>query len=409
LREVRKSGARWRLEESPPLRREVEPTAACGGGAVSIPAAGQVLHVADGGISSLRLRHRIASGGMGDVWVADCLGDGEEVAVKFGTSDSDGEGAISRALHEANVLHCVRHPNVVQLLATGRLSNRSPFIVMELLQGRTLAAELALGGPLSLEAAARAMGHIACALEHIHGLEIVHRDIKPQNLFVCGDGNAAQVKIIDFGLATTGEGPRRRHARSRIAGSLAFMSPEDLLATQCPSVQSDLWALAVTAYLMLTRRLPFGGRSSRVWRHCPNAWSFDQPSVHRADIPVRVDEWFQRAFSRHRSERFASAALASAEFRRAIAEHEATAFNRRQCLSDDEILAFSTGSMSPVAVQLADDHCGVCQACGDLLNAIAGFAAESALLTQPEPDMFEDRAAEALRGPAVTVSRTPRS
>jgi len=220
------------------------------------------------------------------------------------------------------------------------------------------------------------------------------RDIKPQNLFSCGAGDDAHVKIIDFGLAVRNvdRAPEHRRLAPRLAGSPAFMNPDDLMGRTLPSAQSDLWALAVTAYLMLTRRLPFRAPSHVMW-HQPKAWHFELPSSHRADIAPRVDEWFQRAFSRDPAERFQLAADAGREFCDALADHRNSSLSLRPCLSDDEILAFSSGSMSLPDVQLADAHIGACPACSDLLSTVVSLTGEEPSTMNASPTRSLSRVA----------------
>jgi serine/threonine protein kinase len=153
------------------------------------------------------------------------------------------------------------------------------------------------------------------------------------------------------------------------------MNPDDLLGRTPPGVQSDLWALAVTMYLMLTKRLPFRAHSAGMWQN-PLAWRFDPPSRHRAEVPSLVDAWFRRAFSRDPLQRFQSAADACREFRGALVKTRDAARSVRPCLSDDELLAFATGSMSPREVQLADAHIAWCEACSDVLSTIAALSFE---------------------------------
>ena len=165
------------------------------------------------------------------------------------------EREIARFLREARAIGSLSHPNIVTIYDIGEQAG-DHFIVMELLSGTTLREHLDHGA-LPLAEATAIVSQIAGALDAIHDRDIVHRDIKPSNimLVVSGDAATAQVKLLDFGVARLNEDATMTHAGTLI-GSPAYMSPEQVKG-DAATPRSDVWALGVLLYEMLTARQPF--------------------------------------------------------------------------------------------------------------------------------------------------------
>ncbi|HEV2893187.1 MAG TPA: serine/threonine-protein kinase, partial [Actinomycetota bacterium] len=143
-----------------------------------------------------RLVRRIATGGMGEVWQADDTVLGRQVALKVLVAElAADDRATRRFVREARATARLAHPNVARVFDFGR-DGDAPFLVMELLEGETLAARLA-SGPLGPAEAARIAAAVADALEAAHRRGIVHRDVKPSNVMLTRDG---EVKVLDFGI-----------------------------------------------------------------------------------------------------------------------------------------------------------------------------------------------------------------
>jgi formylglycine-generating enzyme required for sulfatase activity/dienelactone hydrolase/predicted Ser/Thr protein kinase len=209
-------------------------------------------------ISHYRVISELGSGGMGVVYLAEDTGLNRKVALKFLKPDTlQNADAEARLIREARAASALDHPNIATIYEIGEW-NGHHFIAMAYYEGETLAARLARG-PLPLAETIRLTRQIAGALARAHGIGIVHRDLKPANIMVALDGSA---KILDFGLATQGftEGPTE--ARLTLAGTtmgtVSYMSPEQALGAHVDH-RTDIWALGVIAFQMMTGRVPFTG------------------------------------------------------------------------------------------------------------------------------------------------------
>jgi serine/threonine-protein kinase len=165
-------------------------------------------------------------------------------------------GQPDQLLREARVAARLRHPNVVGVLDCGVAPDGTPYIVMEYVAGRSLAERLRDGVPPPAETL-RVAERVAAALDHAHGLAVVHRDVKPANVLLGDDGT---VRLTDFGIAQAGAEPDGCEPWAGL-GTPAYMAPEQRLG-QRAGAHTDVYALAVVVYEMLTGRTPreAGGR-----------------------------------------------------------------------------------------------------------------------------------------------------
>jgi serine/threonine protein kinase/DNA-binding SARP family transcriptional activator/WD40 repeat protein len=198
------------------------------------------------------LREKIGSGGMGDVYRAVDTWLERDVAVKMLSSDVLGADASKRLLAEAQAAARLNHPNVVSVFDVGEMDGQQ-FIVMELVDGKMLHEHR----PESQGEKLAIILEICEALEHAHAQGIVHRDIKPENVMIAADGMA---RLMDFGLASR-KVDVPGASEGGTAGTLYYMAPE-LLRGETPSPQSDLYALGVLIYELLTGKLPFEGEDA---------------------------------------------------------------------------------------------------------------------------------------------------
>ncbi|MET9695794.1 protein kinase [Streptomyces sp. NPDC006529] len=208
-----------------------------------------------------RIEGLLGGGGMAQVYRAHDERLGRTVALKAMRGDLPHDpGWAARFRREARAMAALSHPNVVAVHDTGEEPGADgagpvPFIVMELIAGRTLAEHLAERGPLpvaeALDLAAQMLAALAAA--HAHGL--VHRDIKPGNVLLTGDGTA---KVADFGIAATAESGATALTRAGTAiGTPPYMSPEQIEGRAGVDGRSDLYALGVVLFEMLAGRVPF--------------------------------------------------------------------------------------------------------------------------------------------------------
>jgi serine/threonine-protein kinase len=207
---------------------------------------------------------QLGAGGMGVVYKAFDVRLERPVAIKFLAHPS--AGVVREMLSEARVASALNHPNICTIHEVCEAAGQA-FIVMEYVEGQTLRDVIPLDG-LAVESAAAFGIQIADGIAHAHDHGVVHRDLKSANIVITPDG---RTKILDFGLALRFT-PSRFDEMSKLAtcedtnadttaGTLAYMAPEVLRGLQ-PDARSDIWALGVVLYEMLTGRLPFSGRNN---------------------------------------------------------------------------------------------------------------------------------------------------
>ena len=257
--------------------------------------------------ANVRLAGLLRRGGMGSVWRAEHLSLGTEVAVKFmSPRHLESEDLVTRFTREATSAAQIKSPHVVQILDHGVLDEGLPFIVMELLVGEDLAQRIKRRGPLPLAEIAAVVLQVGKALSKAHQAGILHRDIKPDNIFLLEDDGELFVKVLDFGVAKLLEASHAMTSTGSTVGTPFYMSPEQLLSAKHVDFQCDLWSLAVVAYRATTGKLPFHGDTLGALAIKVHEAKFLPASAHRADVPPALDAWFSRAFQRNPAARFAS-------------------------------------------------------------------------------------------------------
>jgi serine/threonine-protein kinase len=193
------------------------------------------------------------------VWVAMHTGLDRRVALKFLRSDLP-ETEEGRLLREARALGRIEHPAVIRVFDYGETDARHPFIVMELLEGSSLAYTLSKGR-LSPIAACRVLLPIIDGLSVVHEAGIVHRDLKPENIFLARETGRIQPKLLDFGIAKfeTRDPKPRLTMSGTVLGSPAYMAPEQARGQGDVDHRSDLWAACLVLYEAVSGRTPFNG------------------------------------------------------------------------------------------------------------------------------------------------------
>jgi hypothetical protein len=206
-----------------------------------------------------RIGRKIGSGGIGVVYAAEHVTLGHEVAVKVlrGAAARDG-GEIARLRREAYIQVHVEHPNVVRVLDLDQMPDGSIYVVMERLIGRSLADRLARDGLLAPGQAIAIFSHVCRALDAAHKKDVVHRDLKPGNIFLCEDGVA---KVLDFGMSKLASAESLTQAGYTL-GTPEYMAPEQCIGAQVEP-RTDIYALGVMMYEALTGELPIVAPSRR--------------------------------------------------------------------------------------------------------------------------------------------------
>jgi serine/threonine-protein kinase len=211
-----------------------------------------------------RIGKRIGSGGIGVVHAAEHIGLGTQVAIKVlrGAAAKDGS-EIARLRREAQVASALDHPNVVKVLDLDQLQDGSIYVVMELLRGRSLAEKLHKEGPIAPAFAVKVFRQVCNALAAAHDLGVVHRDLKPGNVFLCDDGETA--KVLDFGmskLAVGATGNEKLTQDGYTLGTPEYMAPEQCIGAAVEP-RTDLYELGVLIYEALTGDLPIKSQNRR--------------------------------------------------------------------------------------------------------------------------------------------------
>jgi serine/threonine-protein kinase len=257
-----------------------------------------------------RLDAQLGQGGMGSVWRAEHLTLRSPVAVKLIDPEIAGRPeTLERFQAEAQAAASLRSPHVVQILDYG-VDAHVPYIVMEMLEGESLADRLARIGRLPHTEVARVVLDVARALTRAHEAGIVHRDLKPENVFLVRNDDQDVAKVLDFGIAKTAKpglpsakGPTRTGS---ILGTPGYMSPEQAQGTKAIDHRSDLWALGVIVFECVVGRVPFDSEAlgDLLLKICVHP--LPVPS-QLAPVPPGFDAWFARACCREVDERFQTA------------------------------------------------------------------------------------------------------
>jgi serine/threonine-protein kinase len=371
-----------------------------------------------------RVLRPIGTGGMGTVWegVHDKLG--KRVAIKFIKSAyAEHDEARARFEIEARAAAKLQSKHAVHVYDYGVTDDGLPYIVMEFLDGESLSDAIIDRGPLQAQEVALIIGQAARALDKAHKSGVVHRDLKPDNIFLSKSDDLAEgepyvVKLVDFGIAKIFEEPIPTPAagsrpsmggptkEGTVIGTPNFMSPEQLTVGGAPGPLTDLWSLGACTFAAMTGRIPFEGDvlGDIVLRVC--AAPMPVPSKLNPSVPQGFDAWFARACSRDPAKRFQSAQ----ELADALASVCGLQRVRMATLDEDQVQyilrpaapnAVSTSdipmpsSMSPRTALLAGLVLGVA-----LMVGLAGFLAWRQSQT---PDVSTQQPAQSSAAPQLAA------
>jgi serine/threonine protein kinase len=259
-----------------------------------------------------RVERVLGEGGMGYVVAAYHLKLDQRVALKFLKPEALKHAhVVQRFAREARAAAKIRGEHVARVIDVGDLPSGAPYIVMEYLEGEDLGQRLHQRGSLPVQ---EAVGYLlqACeALAEAHAAGIVHRDLKPPNLFLARTaGRIPILKVLDFGISKaldeTQEGGRNLTSTSMIMGTPHYMSPEQLRSSRDVDQRSDIWALGVVLFELITGQPPFDGENATA---VITSIVVEQPRTLfelRPDAPPELWSVLQRCLAKSRTERFAS-------------------------------------------------------------------------------------------------------
>jgi serine/threonine-protein kinase len=284
--------------------------------------------------NNIRLVRPLKRGGMGSVWVAEHQTLRMQVAVKFMAERlAEDREYVERFAREAMSSAQIKSPHVVQVFDHG-VADGTPYIVMELLEGEDLRTRLARTGPITLREAAPVMVQLARALSKAHAAGIVHRDIKPDNIFLVEHDGEPFIKVLDFGVAkhTSEDTEFGMTGTGAMVGTPHYMSPEQILSARRVDHRADLWSAGVVMYRMLTGSVPFQGETLGAVCIAIERANFVPVSQRRPDMTPLIDNWFGRALGRDPQHRFQNAKEMAEAFVAAADDgaYSAVAFRRPQ-------------------------------------------------------------------------------
>ncbi len=246
------------------------------------------------------LGREIGSGGMGRVVEATNTALGKRVAIKrFHPGLALKRESLARFVGEGRAIARLHHPHIVEIFDLEEPEDGTPYLVMELLEGCTLAQRLARSSRLSVPEAIDVVLPLASALAAAHDAGIVHRDVKPSNIFLRG-GRTADPCLVDFGISRDAGGSTGEEIThsGTILGSYPYFSPEHTRGAKHVTAQSDLYSLAAVLYECVTGSRPFEGETAYELMHAIATKDARPPSLVVPSLPRELDEIVARAMDR---------------------------------------------------------------------------------------------------------------
>jgi serine/threonine-protein kinase len=257
-----------------------------------------------------RVGRLLSAGGMGRIFSGVDEVDGTPVVIKVPQPDEAGSCAnCERLEREARCTEPVGSPHLVRFVSAGCLVHGMPFLVLERLEGIDLGALIKQNGAVSLGVAVSYIRQACLGLAALHSTGVVHRDVKPSNLFLCTRGaQGARIKVIDLGLAKSTRAEVRDPALTgdhTLLGSPSYMSPEQMRQLELDQ-RSDVWSLGVVLFELLTGTRPF--QAPTIVEVCAQILTQSAPRLRdrRADLDPALDAVIQRCLAKERADRYGS-------------------------------------------------------------------------------------------------------
>jgi serine/threonine-protein kinase len=255
---------------------------------------------------------KLGEGGMSYVYLAKEISSGATVAIKvLSPRLASDKSSVERLRREAGLAMRLDHPNVCRILRLGESEDGLIYLVMPFLKGELLSDREVRGGPMDIAASVSLLKQMCAGLHHAHELQIVHRDLKPENVMLVPEENdgGERAVVMDFGLAKERRADpaiAKLTATGIILGTPEFMSPEQIRGKPLDA-RSDIYALGIVAFEMLTGKLPFQGRNAQ---EMMIARLRSQPvpiRQYRPDVPEPVEKALTKALQTNPDDRFTTA------------------------------------------------------------------------------------------------------
>lgn len=336
-----------------------------------------------------RVTHLIGVGGMAEVWAAQHLVTGREVAVKLLLPEiATQRGMVERFLQEARAAACVDDPGIVKVIDSEVTGDGRPYLILERLRGESLGERLKRESRLSVDCALSMMRQLARTMATAHDQGVVHRDLKPDNLYLVRDPEIAsgeRVKVLDFGLAklTRGIGAAPT-IEGVVMGTPAYMAPEQTVNTEHLDHRADLYSMGCILYRMLCGVAPFGTAVSAIIgqrHHAPRS-----PRSMWPEIPLAVSDLVMQLLHKSPDKRVSDC--------RALTQRIDDCLNPVVAIHDED---------STVPVSMRDMSAAMHEM--PMANLVAKAVAPAKVVAPIERAPQRDSAGEPATRPAV--SRTP--
>jgi len=248
-----------------------------------------------------RLTSRIAQGGMAEVYEAIDLNSKKTCAVKFILEDLiKNQENLIRFNHEARIVSRLRHPGIVSIVESGIYLNR-PYIAFEFVKGQTVGERLKLGSKFTIIEACEIALQVCEVLSYIHSKGIIHRDIKPDNIYYSFDGI---VKLSDFGVAL--DLTNKTKEDEALVGSVHYLAPEACESGEV-TYSCDIYALGITFFEIITNTLPFMKEDPLDVAVMQIKDEMPKPSLFVPDLPKAIENVILKATMKNPNERYHSA------------------------------------------------------------------------------------------------------
>ena len=247
-----------------------------------------------------RITGRIGTGGTAEVYLATDFVKKQTVAVKIIKEELVNDPrSVARFEHEAEACASFNHPNIVKVYNQGKVNDCS-YLIFEYVKGQTLFDRIDFQTTFSLKEASEIMIQLLDAIDYIHKRGVIHRDIKPQNIFYLANGT---VKLADFGIAQSLD---EDDTKLGVFGSVYYLAPEVCVGEQA-SIQSDIYSCGVTYFQLLTGRLPFEDGSTKDIAMAHVKRSFPHLSQFKPGIADVFDKIIHKACAKNPANRYESA------------------------------------------------------------------------------------------------------